>query len=137
MIDLRPLISPSFWFSLFPDAMGPLFERGFFVFFGLLIVVGAIVRIVARHRKEDKYVLRTFKRIGKMLLTMGLLGLLWFFFTFEEIYFLGARFWLLVWAVGLIYWIYTIVRYVKVEVPADRLAMQNKADFNKYLPRRK
>lgn len=137
MIDLHPLITPSFWFSLFPEAMGPGFERAFFLFFGLMIVVGAIVRIVARHRKDDKYVVRTFQKIGKMLLVMGLLGMLWFFFTFEEIYFLGARFWLLVWIIGAGIWKFQIWRYVKKTIPAERLATQSKADFNKYLPRRK
>lgn len=136
MIDLRPLISPSFWFDLFPNTMSPGFERGFFLFFGLLVVVGAVVRIVSRHRKDDKYVIRTFKQIGRLLLVMGLLGLLWFFFAFEEVYFLGARFWFLIWLIGLIAWIVSIVKYVKIQVPADRAATKSRAEFNKYLPRR-
>jgi ACR3 family arsenite efflux pump ArsB len=136
MIDLHPLITFSFWFSLFPESLGPVFERIFFLLFGLMIVLGAVVRIVARHRKDDKYVIRTFKKIGQMLLVMGLLGLLWFFFTFEEIYLLGARFWLLIWVIAAGYWTFTIWRYVKKTIPAERAATQNKADFNKYLPRR-
>ena len=126
----------SFWTSLFPHALSPAFETVFFLLFALMMIVGAVVRIVARHRVDDRSLLRTAGKVGKMLIIMGLLGMAWFFFTFEETYFFGARFWFLIWSVGLVVWIATIVRYVRVTIPAEKARNKNREEFNKYLPRR-
>lgn len=121
---------------MFPHALSPAFETAFFLLFSLMTIVGAVVRIVARHRVDDRHLLRTFGKIGKMLIVMGLLGMIWFAFTFEETYFLGARFWFLMWGAGLIAWITTIVRYVRHTIPAEKEAHKHREEFNKYLPRR-
>lgn len=136
MIDLQPLIDPGFWFSMFPGTLSPVFEKVFFLLFAIMMIVGAVVRITARHRVEDRHMLRTFGKIGKMFIVMGILGMVWFFFTFEGTYFLGARFWFLLWTAGLIAWIVAIVRYVRVTIPAEKAEKKNREEFNKYLPRR-
>lgn len=105
--------------------------------FGVMVIIGAIVRIVARHRKEDRYLRKTFQSIGQMLVTMGILGMLWFFFSFEGIYMLGARFWFLVWAAGLVYWIIAIVRFAKITVPHIKEEASKRSEQNKYLPRKR
>ena len=54
---------------------------------------------------------------------MGILGLMLFFFSFEEIPLLGARFWYLIWALGVGVWVALIVRYVVKVIPAERAAI--------------
>lgn len=138
MIDVRPLIKPSFWFELQPDALTPSSEQMLFIFFGALVILGAITRILARHRrKDDKHLVAMYKKVGQMLLTMGILGLTIFFFAFERLYFIGARFWFLLWGIGLIVWIVQIVRFAKVTVPAKRQAQLKGREQERYMPRKK
>lgn len=136
MIDLRPLIDPNFWFNLTPPSFSPFFEKALFLIFGFFVIFGAVARIVARHKKEDRHVLRVYKMIGQMFLSMGLIGLTFFFFSFEEIYLLSARFWFALWGISLIVWIVMIIRYAKVTIPMLRQEEIEKHKRNEYLPRK-
>lgn len=137
MIDVKPLLDPGFWFALQPDLLSPAFEKGFFILFGLMIIFGAIIRIVAKQKKYDRYIAQTFNKIGVMLLSMGLIGLSWFFFTFEGIYIVGARFWFILWLIGLVAWIWSIVKFVKKDIPELKAEREARADANQYLPKKK
>ena len=80
---------------------------------------------------------KAYRHLGYLFLTMGILGMFWFFFTFEEIYLFGARFWFLVWLLICIVWAWWIIRYVKVTIPQLRKAGAAKKDSNKYIPVKK
>lgn len=134
---MSPLFSPSFWFDLSPNALSPGFDKAFFVAFSLLVLAGAVARVMARHKKDDRYLVKAYLMVGDMLVAMGLLGMVFFFFTYEEIYLLGARFWFLVWGIGFLFWISYIVKYVKVKIPAMRAEVKEKNQQNEYLPRSK
>ena len=135
-MNLQPLIDPNFWFNLQPHALSPGFDRAFFLFFSILIITGAVSRIVMRHKKSDRHLAKAYRMVSQMLLSMGLLGTAMFFFTYEEIYILGARFWFLLWGIGLVVWIVFIVRYAKKKIPLLRTADLEKNKENKYLPRK-
>lgn len=137
MIDLSPLVEFDFWFRLQPLGFSPLFERGFFFLFAIFIILGSVSRMFARNRKEDYLMVKAYRYLGYMFLTMGIVGMFWFFFSFEEIYFFGARFWFLAWLVSVITWVWWIVRYVKVTIPELRQAGAAKKDANKYIPKKK
>ncbi|MFH1631901.1 MAG: hypothetical protein ABIA47_02655 [bacterium] len=130
------LFTLGFWFAMEPTALTATSERIFFLVFGLMVIIGAVVRIVARHRKDDRHLKKTFQSAGRMLITMGILGMAWFFFTFEGIYLLGARFWFLVWLFGVIYWLVMIIRYARVIVPQIKEEESKRSEYNKYLPRK-
>lgn len=134
MLDFRPLIHPSFWFDIHPLALTVGSQRVLFFVFGFLLVLGAITRMVASRHQEDRHVTEVFNRLGQMGVTMGMIGLLLFFMSFEEIVFLGARFWYLFWTIGLVVWIGNIVRYVKKTIPAEREAELAEQERRKYLP---
>lgn len=136
MLDLRPLIKPSFWFDLTPTAMGPGFERLFFIVFAAMVIAGAATRIAARNKLTDKYERIIALRAANLAFAFGLVGFLIYFFTFEEIEFFGARFWFLVWLGALVVGVVRLVRYAKKEVPALRHRDQSRVEANKYLPRR-
>jgi Ca2+/Na+ antiporter len=137
MIDLSPVLEIDFWFRLNPLGLSPFFERSLFFLFALLIIMGSVSRIVARNRKEDYLMVKAYRHMGQMFLTMGVIGMFWFFFTFEQIYLFGARFWFLVWLVCVALWVAWIVRYVKVTIPQLRQAGTAKKDSNKYIPSKK
>lgn len=136
MIDLRPLIQPSFWFDLTPTAMSPVFDRAFFAVFALLIIAGAAGKIVARNKLRDIYERSIALRAASLAMTFGIIGFVLYFFTFEEVQFFGSRFWFLLWFIALVICVVRLVRYVKKEVPALRHRDQSRVEANRYLPRR-
>lgn len=131
------LFDLNFWFRLQPIALSPSFSRAFFIAFAALIVFGAVATMVARKRKEDMFLVRIYRKISTMLTAMGWLGMLLLFFSYEELYLLGARFWFLAWGIGFLVWIGSIVLYAQVSVPRQREQFQSKSSANEYLPRKK
>ena len=131
------LFSLDFWFQNPPPPLTPFFERGLFAFFGIMLIVGAIVRIMASYKKEDKLVLEIFNRAGSLLVTMGGLGLVLYLFSYERIPFLGIRMWFIVWGIGLLAWVGTSVFYACKTVPCLRRQAVAKEERMKYFPRGK
>lgn len=137
MFDLRPILHPSFWFSFHPSPLMASSSRLLLVGFTLFIVVGIVIRVVGRRKApSDRFVLETFYKVSRLLSTLGLLGLLWLFFAVEEVTFLQARYWMLVWFVGLLVWVFFIWRFVSKTVPAERARRNESRERNKYLPGR-
>ncbi len=136
-MNLSHLFTLDFWFNLSPTALSPGMDKVFFFLFSIMVVAGAVARILARKKNDDRYLVRAYTNFGNMLVSMGLLGFVFFFFTYEEIYLLGARFWFVILGVGLITWFAFIVRYVKVKIPELRLADEEKHRKNQYIPRKK
>lgn len=136
-MDLSPLFSLSFWFTLQQNALSPGFARGFFILFALVVIVGAVIRLISRQKKDDRYVKRLYRKAAALAITMGLLGLLWLFFAFEEVYLFGARFWFLIWLVGLGTWIGFTLQFAQKRIPELRQEDAHLAEVNKYLPKKK
>ena len=136
-MDLSQIFSLGFWFELQTSGLSATYERGFFFLFALLVICGSVSRIMAKNKKDDRFMVKAYKYVAQMFMTMGILGLMWFFFAYEQIYFFGARFWFLVWLLGLIAWIVWIVRYVKVKIPELKELGSAKKETNKYIPKKK
>jgi len=108
-----------------------------FGFFVLVLLFGVVARIVALHRTEDRYLKQIGGKLAMMCTTMGFLGIVLFFFSFENIRLFGGRFWYPIWAIGLLVWIVTLVRFIQKEVPHMRERDQKRKDQMKYMPARK
>lgn len=134
---LSPLFDWHFWFDLTPTRMSPMFESGFFFLFVLALAAGAVLRMMVRNGKYDKYKAIVFKKIAALCSWSGIAGMIWFFFTFEEVQFFGSRFWILIGFVCIAIAKFSIWRYVKKEVPLLKHREQSRSEVNKYLPRRK
>ena len=137
MIDIRPLLEPGFWFSSSPTPIYTENSRLLLALFAIMIIVGAIVRIVARRRASDRYVKQIFARVSSMLTTIGFLGLIWLFFTVEQVTFFQGRYWALFLGLGALTWIGFIVRYAKKIVPVERERHNEYKERMKYLPKSK
>jgi len=131
-----PLVDWHFWFDLTPTRLASTFEAMFFALFALCIIAGAVIRMMVRNGSYDKYRAEMLKRIAGICSMTGVVGLVWFFLTFEEIQFFGARFWFLVILIGVIVAVIRLIRFVKREVPVLQHREQSRAEVNKYLPRR-
>ncbi len=132
--DPHALTLPSFWFSPNPLPPSPTTTVVLAGLFAAMALASIAVRVV-RRRTRDKLRRALLARIAAMLAAMGILALLFFFFHYEQVSFLGARFWFLLWGAGLIVWIVFLVRFARVHVP--RMRAKNQADRMraKYLPR--
>lgn len=136
MIDIRPLFKPSFWFDFTPEPLTPFMETGLFATFGIMALLGAVIRIVAKSEKYSVELSSIFRKIGSMLTVMGINGFVLYFFTFEGVYILGARFWFLIWFVGVVAWLVAIWYDATVVKPNKGLDAAARRERNKYQPRR-
>lgn len=120
-----------------PDMFIPWVGMTFLVVFTVMAIVGIVAKIYGVKAGLDKFVRRAVERAGNLLLTMGLVGLLICFFTFEHVPILSMRLWLLVWLLSALAWVWSIARYVRVDIPAKRELMAERERLNKWIPKPK
>lgn len=131
------LLTLNFWFQMQPPMFIPLMGTVLLVIFTVMAIVGLVAKIYGVKSGLDKFVRRAVERAGTLLLTMGLIGLLLCFFTFESVPILSMRIWLLVWLASAIAWIWSIARYVRRDIPAKRELMAERERLNRWLPKSK
>ncbi len=135
MINFARLLDLSFWFAMKPSAQSgrtiTIFIIGFAGFFVLAIVCG----VLAKTKKQNPPMVKLLRKLKKMFSTMALVGFVLLFFSYEQIYFLGSRFWFLVWFSGLLVWVVFIALYAARKMPREKDELEKKQKFLKYLPR--
>jgi hypothetical protein len=136
-IDLRPLLSPSYWLTFDPPAVWSGAGRSLIVIFLGMALAAVVVRRVKVPRAADRHQAGVYRRVASMLSVMGLLGAALFFFSFEEIRLFGARFLYPLWLAGLVWWTARIARYARREVPEARRRERERAEKEKYMPGRR
>lgn len=107
------------------------------VFFGILFVLAIGFKIAQRISKQDCLYKTLLQKYFVMLMVMSVMGFFLVWFRYERAYFLSARFWLLVWFVGLIVWLVFVLKYQLKVLPESRKKLQKTKEFNKYLPKKK
>jgi len=121
------------WLSIdVPDTSGLVWKIGLGIFVALFLG-GVALRIGSS--RLPRYLLPLFRRIVKLCVTMGFLGMLLWFLSFENVRFLGGRFWYPIWLIATLVWGGFLVRFAKKELPAmeaNRRAWENR---DKYLPK--
>lgn len=85
----------------------------------------------------DKWTRRAIDKAGNCLLSMGLLGLLLYFFDYEKIPILSMRIFYIAWLIILIIWAYFIYKFITVEIPAKLAQKQEREQVDKWLPQAK
>lgn len=136
MLDFSQLSEISFWFdpALRPmSAKTSLVLGSFFLFLILLKFIGRLFYLNYKKSLQPPEK-KLISSIESLLITMGFAGLAWVFFAYENIPFLSARFWMLVWLLGFIVWAYMIGRYAFIALPEALNALQAQKRREKYLP---
>ena len=134
---MSAFLQPSYWFTMNPPEVAGLLGTVVFVVFVLFFVLGIVGHLVAERKGSDRFVREAGHKISTLLITMGLLGVLLFFFSFEQIRMFGARFWYPLWGIAVIFWSVLIVRYLKRDVPLMRAREASSRAQRQYLPGRK
>lgn len=135
--DLRPLFSSSYWLTLDPPAVWTSAGSSLAVIFVGMLVASVVVRRMKVPQAVDRHQAIVYRRVVSMLATMGSIGLVLFFFSFQEIRLFGARFLYLVWIAGTAWWAIAIARYAKRDVPEARAREIERREREKYLPKRR
>lgn len=118
-----------------PPEVGGLLGTITFILFIAFFIFGIVGRIVADRKGDDRHVRDIGNRISTLLVTMGVIGMILFFFSFEQIDLFGARFWYPTWVVTVLVWTFFIVRYVKRDIPAKKSRSEKLRAHAKYLPK--
>lgn len=123
LFDLQPAISAEALFMLA-------------AVFGLCLILGVIAAVIAR-RPHEHTVQVLYGRYSALLLTLGVIGYILLWFRYEGAYFMSARFWLVLWAAGLIAWLIPTLVYQRREIPRARQQRAAREQMQRYLPGRK
>ncbi len=133
MFNFGRLLDLNFWFALRPTAPSDqttiFLAIGFAVFLALAIVCGAM----AKTKKQNPPLIKLLRKLKKMFSTMGLVGFVVLFFSYEQIYLLGSRFWFLFWFIGLVVWAVFVILYAVKKMPKEKNELEKKQKYLKYL----
>ena len=133
MSYLQYFFNPIHLFSLRPPLMSQRALLLLLIICCALIVAAVISKLIAIRTKD---VLRTkgFNRLFHLYLTMGIIGFVYLFFSWQGVVLLSARFWLVGWLLALIIWKFFVVKYLYIEVPKQRTAIDQRRAMQKYIP---
>jgi len=133
MLDLAHIFSIDYLFNLSPGAFLPVFFKILVSFFGTLIVLAFVAKKLI---KQNTYVpvKKFFTKLYHFFLTLGVLGLLYIFFRQQNVYFLSAPAWLLVWGIGALTWLGFVLKYYFTDRPEKMKVIEAESTKKKYLP---
>ena len=127
-----------YWMNPNPVPLGPSLVSGILSFFAWFLIAAIGLRIVSHGlRKKDALRSEMLRRFSRLLSTTGLLGLLFLFFTYEQLPLFGMRVWFFLLFVLFLVWLGRFVAYVAREYPQKRQLLEERRQIEKYLPRKK
>ena|SRR3972149_80482 len=136
MIDWQKISYPNFWVRLDPPPLTLATVKVGLVFFGSFIVLAFLSGLMAKVKNKQKqhYLARMWARLKSFFTTMGVLGLLLVWFSYEGAVLLSARFWFIIWLLVFGSWLtYIIVDTRKKKPIASPSAIAWRLK-QKYLP---
>ncbi|MFA5413740.1 MAG: hypothetical protein WC348_04365 [Patescibacteria group bacterium] len=133
MINFERLLDLNFWFALRPTALSEKTTIILAIGFAVFLVLGIICGFLAKTKKQNPPMVKLLRKFKKMFSTMAVVGFIVLFFTYEQIYLLGSRFWFLAWFIGLVVWVVFIVLYAARKMPKEKDELEKKQKYLKYL----
>jgi len=129
---MNSILSFNYWFSLRPSALS---NFGLSVLLLVAIIFAIFIVLFSFLQKKSKFGVykKLYSSLGGFFSYNLIIYLFILFFTYEEIVFLGARFWFLLLALGMIFWLFFIFKYYK-SIPTLKEARQRDEEYKKYIP---
>jgi hypothetical protein len=134
-MNIPPPLLPSFWFNPTPPPFVPMFDYSLLGLFGLMLVAGIALRIVAMKQGWEKMTRRLFVRTAGMLMTLGAFGLMLYALSLERVPVLSARLGFLIWAGLFIWYAWKTYHFIRVEIPATKKRREEREQAEKWLPK--
>ena len=130
---LKEISNKFFWLAQ-PSSFLSQTDQNFAYFFLGLLVVGIIFRLLAWRSKNEPN-RKVFRRIWYFGLTIGLIGLSWFFFRYENTPILSVRAWMGVDLIAGLVWLLFILKFVIFDYRSLKSEYNRELLKNKYLPK--
>jgi len=131
---LQRFLNWRFWFSIKPEVLTQKMLWSLLGIFAFCLISAFALRFAIYLSRRDVILVKIFKKFYKFFLTVGLVGFVFLFFTYEQIVFLGSYFWFLFLFLGSLVWFVLIVFFLVKKIPKERKALEEKRRFEKYLP---
>lgn len=112
------------------------FQKEFLVFFGLLLLIGIVLKIALFFQK-NKVLRKLYRKIIKLALTISVLGFIYLFCRKENIYLFSSRVVFIAILLAFIIWAFYINFYVFSKMQKELKDYQKKLLIEKYLPKTK
>jgi len=126
------LLTWRFWFDLRPGILTPVPQKIFLIFVITLIFFTIIFGVVKKIKSKGLYS-KQWKGLHSFSLINSVIGLLLMFFNYEAVPFLTSRFWYLLWFIGLIVWLFYIIK-AAAGIPEKKQQLEKEKEFKKYIP---
>jgi glucan phosphoethanolaminetransferase (alkaline phosphatase superfamily) len=127
---MKNLLTIKYWFSVNPGSLNSSGLNLLIIIIALLFLISIVSIILKRKRSLYR---GAFNSIYNFSIANFIIGLLFLFFHYENIPFFTARFWLAVWAIGLVVWLAFIGKKIK-KIPEKRKEIEKEQEKKKYLP---
>jgi LPXTG-motif cell wall-anchored protein len=124
------LLTLNYWFDLSPEPFISIANTIIIAFLGLLLIGGILFLILQKKNKSFKVL---FGKLNNFCFINLIIGVLLFFFSWEEAYFLSARFWYMLWIIIMIVWLLEIKKK-SGQISDLRDKRKKRQEFEKYLP---
>jgi CDP-diglyceride synthetase len=105
------------------------------VILGAFLCIAVVLRILIYLMKKNVILVKIFSKFYKFFLTIGFVGFILLFFTYEQINLLGSYFWYLFLLIGSLIWFGFILFFLIKKVPLEKRELEKKKRFLKYLPK--
>lgn len=122
----------NFWLSARPGAFTGFSLKIVLVFIFLLIILSVTSGVIKKKWSKGLYS-SFWSGLYTFFLTNAIIGLLLAFFNYEMVPFLSARFWFLLWAIGMLVWLFFIFK-IAAKIPGKRALLEKEKEFKKYIP---
>jgi O-antigen/teichoic acid export membrane protein len=102
-------------------------------------VLAIVLAILAQRQlaKNPGYKKSFYKKLIGFGWTSSIVGLLFILFRETRAMYLGSRFWLLLWAIGVLVWAIYLLFYYLITIPKIKKKKEENAEFSKWLPKAK
>ena len=131
------LLNPLYWLTLQSANTDGWIGKISFGFFVLLFVFGIVCRMLTTHKTKDRYLKKIGRRSSIFAISMGILGMILFFFSYENIRLFGALFLYLFWAIAFIVWLIVLIKFIVCDIPVLRERDIKEHAKSKYIPGKK
>ena len=122
----------NFWFSARPGAFSGISLKIVLSFIVLLIILSIVSGVIKKRWSKGLYS-SFWNGLYTFFISNAIVGLLLTFFNYEMVPFLSARFWFLLWAIGMLVWLFFIFKIV-IKIPEKRARLEKEKEFKKYIP---
>jgi amino acid transporter len=126
-MKITNLFKFDYWTDLRPRYFD---EKVTYIFLAILIATFLAAIIVFFLKKRSSLYKRVLSKIYSLLLSNLIIVGLIFFFRFELVPFLSARFWMGIWAITLFIWIFFIIKEAK-KIPIKKQLLEKEIEKNK------